>query len=34
VILSVPATGEVTVLAVPLGVYSTETEMLRLHFGP
>ena len=34
VILSVPATGEATVLAVPLDVYSTRTEMLRLHFGP
>jgi hypothetical protein len=34
VILSVPATGEATVLAVPLGIYSAQTEMLRLHFGP
>jgi len=34
VILSVPAMGEATVLAVPLGIYSAQTEMLRLHFGP
>jgi hypothetical protein len=34
VILSVPAAGEPTVLAVPLGVYSPRTEMLRLHYGP
>jgi hypothetical protein len=34
VILSVPAAGEATVLAVPLGVYSAHTEMLKVHFGP
>ncbi|HMI37385.1 MAG TPA: hypothetical protein VK505_07160 [Steroidobacteraceae bacterium] len=34
VILSVPATGEATVLAVPLGIYSAQTGLLRLHFGP
>jgi hypothetical protein len=34
VILSVPATGEPTVLAVPLGIYSSHTEALSVHYGP
>ena len=34
VILSVPATGEATVLPVPLGVYVPATTALRLRYGP
>jgi hypothetical protein len=33
-ILSVPGAGEPTVLPVPLGIYSSHTETLRLHYGP
>jgi hypothetical protein len=34
VILSVPATGEATVLAVPQGIYAPATAALELHYGP
>jgi hypothetical protein len=34
VILSVPAAGAATVLAVPLGVYAPSTAALKLHYGP
>ena len=33
VILSVPATGSVTVLPVPLGIYAPATGELPLHYG-